>query len=150
MAFNDDNGGFAFSCNDAKFSLCASTWNTKLSQLGKLQGAVCIMTHHLTNVEYISRILSKRPSNIYIIAHEEAKENAIKIKRSFPMIRLALHKKINAKIVLVEPETVWVSSADFGESKMLESAVGFHSVDVYNRTLEKLFRREWLNSIELV
>lgn len=59
MAFTDDDGGFAFSCDDAKFSVCASTWNTRLSQLGKIQRSLCIMTHYLPNPEYIARIIAK-------------------------------------------------------------------------------------------
>jgi hypothetical protein len=149
MAFSDDNGGFSFSCDDAKFSVCASTWNTRLSQLGKLHGTLCIMTRHLPNIEYISKIFSKRPRDIFIIANEEARENAIKLKAEFPLVRIALHKKMNAKVVLVAPETVWVSSSDFGESKMTESALGFHSVYAHNRAIEVLFNTEWKNSVEL-
>lgn len=149
MAFTDDNGGFAFSCDDAKFSVCASTWNTRLSQLGKIQGALCIMTHHLPNPEYIARIIAKRPHNIFIIASQEARENAQKIKSQFPQVRIALHPKLNAKVVLVAPETVWVASSDFGETKMVESAIGLHSVAVYNRALESVFNVEWAKSVEL-
>lgn len=149
MAFTDDHGGFAFSCDDAKFSVCASTWNTRLSQLGKIQGSLCIMTHHLPNPEYIAKIFSKRPHNIFIIANQDARENAQKIKTQFPQVRIALHPKSNAKVVLVAPETVWVASSDFGETKMVESAIGLHSVTVHNRALEGLFNVEWDKSTEL-
>lgn len=149
MTFKNDAGGFPFACDDAKFSICASTWNTRLSQLGKIQGALCIMTHHLPNPEYIAKILSKRPHNIFILANQDARENAVLIKNQFPNVRIALHPKMNAKVVLVAPETVWVSSSDFGETKMIESAVGLHSKDVYNRSQENLFNTEWEKSIEL-
>lgn len=149
MAFTDDNGGFAFSCDDAKFSVCASTWNTRLSQLGKTQDSLHVMTHDLPNPEYIAKIISKRPENISIIANQDAKENAQKIKSQFPSVRIALHPKLNAKVVLVAPETVWVASSDFGETKMVESAIGLHSETVYNRALKDLFDVEWDKSIEL-
>lgn len=149
MAFSDDGGGFAFSCNDAKFSVCASTWNTRLSQLGKIHGSLCIMTHHLPNPEYISRIISKRPQNIFIIANEDSRENALLIKNQFPSVRVALHPKMNAKVVLMAPETVWISSSDFGETKLIESAIGLHSATVHNRALVDLFNVEWANSVEL-
>ena len=149
MSFSDDNGGFSFSCADAKFSVCASTWNTRLSQLGKLQGSLRILTHHLPNPEYIAKILSKRPYNIFIIANEDARENAMKLKAQFPDVRIALHKKMNAKVVLFEPETVWVSSSDFGESKMTESAVGFHSSVAHAKAVGTIFSAEWKNSVEI-
>ena len=149
MAFKDDNGGFAFQCDDAKFSICASTWNTRLSQIGKISGAICIITNRLPNVEYISRILSKRPRDIFIIAHNDARPEAMELKQRFPDVRIALHANINAKAVFVAPETVWLSSADFGETKMIESAAGFHSATLYNRSIESLFNREWQNAQEL-
>jgi len=149
MAFSDDNGGFAFLCEDAKFSVCASTWNTRLSQLGKIHGSLYIMTHHLPNPDYIAKIISKRPHNIFIIANIDARENAQLIKSKFPLVRIALHPNINAKVVLVAPETVWVASSDFGETKMLESAIGLHSVAVHNRAVESFFNTEWAKSIEL-
>lgn len=149
MAFTDDDGGFAFSCDDAKFSVCASTWNTRLSQLGKIQGSLCIMTHYLPNPEYIARIIAKRPYNIFIIASQDARENAQKIKSKFPQVRIALNPKLNAKVVLVAPETVWVASSDFGETKMIESAIGLHSVTVHNKVLEGFFNVEWAKSLEL-
>jgi len=148
MAFTDDNGGFTFSCSDAKFSVCASTWNTRLSQLGKIQGSLYVMTHHLSNPEYIARIISKRPHDIFIIAHRDAKVNAQKIKSQFPQVQIALHPNLNARVVLVEPKTVWVASSDFGETNMVESAIGLHSVDVYSRVLKR-FNVEWKKSVEL-
>ena len=64
-------------------------------------------------------------------------------------MRIALHPKLNAKVVLVAPETVWVASSDFGETKMVESAIGLHSVVIHNRALEGLFNVEWAKSVEL-
>ena len=99
--------------------------------------------------EYISRIISKRPHSIFIIASYDARENAQIINNMFPNVHIALHPKMNAKVVFVAPETVWVSSSDFGETKMVESAVGLHSVEVHNRRVDSLFNREWQKSIEL-
>ncbi|MGI4846298.1 MAG: hypothetical protein ACRYF7_23650 [Janthinobacterium lividum] len=149
MSFNADNGGFPFSCEDAKFSICASTWNTKLSQIGKITGAIRIMTHGLPNTGYIAKTLVKRPKNIFIIANADAESDARLIKSEFPEVRIALHARMNAKVVLVEPGTIWLSSCDFGETKSIESAVGFHSVDLHRRVVEQLFESEWKKSIEL-
>jgi hypothetical protein len=149
MTFKDDGGGFAFSCSDAKFSICASTWNTRLSQLGKLVGPVRIMTGLLPDTEYIAQILSKRPSEVFIIANSNARDNADILKKKFPNIRIALHPNINAKVVFVSPETVWLSSSDFGKTKQVESAIGLHSVEVHDRAIRDLFTKEWEKSIEL-
>jgi len=149
MQFSDDGGGFSFKCDDAKFTISASTWSTKLSQIWKISGSICIMTKLLPNPKYIATILSKRPNNIFIIAHIEAQDNARIIKEQFPGVRIALHPKVNAKVVFIEPHTVWISSADFGESKMLESAIGIHSEEVYERGLKELYGKEWNNAKEI-
>lgn len=150
MSFNADNGGFPFSCGDAKFSICASTWNTRLSQIGKVAGAIGIMTHGLPNPDYIEKIFSKRPENIFVIANTDAEPEARLIKAKFPKIRIVMHPRMNAKVVFVEPGTVWLSSSDFGYTKQIESAVGFNSVDLHNRAVEHLFNVEWEKSVELL
>lgn len=149
MAFRDDNGGFAFSCEDAKLSICASTWNTRLSQLARIEGPVYVMTGALPDLEYIARIISKRPRDIFIIANTRALREAQQLKAQFPMLQIALHPETNAKVVLVAPETVWVSSADFGKTDQIESAIGLHSPLVYKRTQESLFNVVWAKSTVL-
>jgi len=59
MVFSDDSRGFAFSCEDAKMSICASTWNTRLSQIARVIGPILIMTGSLPDPEYISQTLGK-------------------------------------------------------------------------------------------
>ncbi len=149
MAFTDDGGGFAFSCDDAKISICASTWNTRLSQLAKIRGPVFIMTGLLPEPGYISQIIGKRPQDIFIIANSDANPEAKFLKSKFPSVRIALHGNNNAKVVLVSPDTVWVSSSDFGKTKKIESAVGLHSSTVYQKILESLFKRIWADAKEI-
>ena len=149
MAFSDDGGGFAFSCEDAKMSICASTWNTRLSQLGRVKGPVWIMTGSLPGLDYIAQIIGKRPQDIFIIANSSAEIDAKALKLRFPMVRIVLHRNNNAKVVLVSPDTVWVSSSDFGETKQIESAVGIHSAGIYNKTLDSLFRKVWEEGTEV-
>jgi len=149
MSFNDDGGGFSFSCDDGKMSICASTWNTRLSQIGRIEGPICIMTGALIDVDYISQIIQKRPNNIFIIANTDARDQAIFLKSKFPSIRITLHSNNNAKVVLIAPDTVWVSSSDFGKTKKIESAVGLHSSIVYQKTLDMLFNKIWIESKEI-
>jgi len=149
MVFSDDGGGFSFSCTDAKISICASTWNTRLSQLARIAGPVYVMTGELPDLDFITRIISKRPRDIYIIANTVALFEAQQLKSRFPMVRIALHPKTNAKIVLVAPETVWLSSADFGRTDKIESAIGLHSPIAYKRAQESLFDAIWKEATEL-
>ena len=150
MAFSDDNGGFIFSCNDAKMSICASTWNTRLSQLARANGPVLILTALLPDQEYIERIISKRPRDIFIVANSSAEAEAKNLKKKFSWLRISLHRTNNAKVVLVSPDTVWVSSSDFGRSDNIEAAVGLHSTAVFERIRNSLFQKIWQEAIEIV
>lgn len=67
----------------------------------------------------------------------------------FPSIRIVLHEKNNARVVLLAPGTVWVSSSDFGYSKQVEVAVGFHSKDAFEKARALLFNRAWSESREV-
>jgi len=149
MIFSDDSSGFAFSCDDAKMSICTSTWNRRLSQIARVIGPILIMTGSLPDPEYVSRILGKRPRDIFIIANADAQKEAMILKRRFPDVRIALHRNNNAKVVLVAPDTVWVSSADFGKTTRIESAVGLHSSVVFKKTQGSFFNRVWAQATEI-
>lgn len=142
-AFKSDGGGPAFACPDAKLSIGASTWATRLSQLGKVAGPVCIVTGQLRDLDYIARIFDKRPNNIWVVAHETAYREAAALKRRFTEIQIALHAKVNAKLVTAAPHTVWICSADFGESDLVEAGIGLHSVLAYRHAVDNVFSRLW-------
>jgi hypothetical protein len=148
MAFSDDGGGFAFACDDAKMSICASTWNTRLSQIARATGPIFIMTRLLPDRDYISQIISKRPTDIFVIANSDARIEAE--KKQFPAIRIVLHRNNNAKVVLASPDRVWVSSSDFGKTKQIESAVGMHSESLFSKIVTSLFNRVWAESEEVI
>lgn len=144
MNFKTDNGGIAIKINDAKISCNdASTWGTRLSQLAYVKGNVYISTFSLPRLAYIKEVLGKRPHNIYIVAHKKFLDKAHAIKNTFPDIRIVLRNDIHAKFVLIEPKTVWLSSANFGSSKWIENTVGMHSHEAFNfckNVFENIFR----------
>lgn len=147
MTFSTDHGGVAFSCDDAKLSIGASTWNTKLSQLGSMRGKVYIVTAGLVDLNYLSRIIGKRPSDIFIVAHSDARVEAEALKALFPNVSVALHPRNNAKVVLIAPSTVWISSADFGKSESFEAGIGLHSTVAFTSMVENVFAKLWAESV---
>ncbi len=149
MSFKDDKGGFAFSCSDGKICINASTWSTRLSQIGKMTGEILIVTNQLPNVDYIVRILSKRPRGIRLICNSNAKAQALDLKSRLPSICVATHERSNAKLALIAPDTVWQSSADFGEVKQINSTVGLHSSIVHDRIVDEVFEPLWEEADEL-
>lgn len=61
-----------------------------------------------------------------------------------------MHRDIGAKSVLAAPDTVCISSSDFGKTGKLESAVGFHSPSLYSQTRSQLFDRAWREAQEVM
>ena len=108
-----------------------STWAVKLSQLAKVKGSVYISTFSLPDLPYAQKILEKRPRDIFIVAHSIFYAKALAMKDAFPDIRIALRDNIHAKMVLAEPETVWLSSANFGKSGWIEHGIGMHSPEAF-------------------
>lgn len=149
MAFKTDNGGFKFECQDAKMSFNASTWSMRLSQLAKVKGRVSILTSELPDPAYVIEVLSKRPRDIYIVTHVNARAAAEHIKLTLPEVRIALHHDLGAKALMIAPETVWIMSADFGKKHRIDSGVGFHSSEIYERTVSELFERAWREAMEI-
>ena len=149
MVFSDDSFGFAFSCEDAKMSISANSWSRRLSHIARIVGPILIMTGSLPEPDYISQILGKRPRDIFIIANTDAHKEARVLKLRFPEVRIALHRNTNAKAVLVAPDTVWVSSTDFGKTTQIESAIGLHSSLVFERARESFFNKLWAEASEI-
>ena len=149
MVFKDDNGGFAFSCDDAKMCINASTWSTRLSQIAKMDGGIRIATRNIVDLDYVCGILGKRPHDIYLICHLESQDVAAQLKERLPNIRVAINDKCNVKMALIAPQTVWISSSDFGKSKLDNSTVGLHSVGAHDRIVGEVFDKMWNSSVEI-
>lgn len=130
MSFKTDNGGVAIKLSDVKLMSSVSTWATRLSQIGKTKGEIIICTYSLPNIEYVKNIFNKR-SDITIIAHKKFTEKANLLKNFYPKLRIFLKNNVHAKLALIEPKTVWLTSANFGHSNWVEHAIGFHDENVY-------------------
>lgn len=140
MKFKTDGGGKALELNDVKISTTrsSSTWNTRLSQISKTKGNIIIATYSLPDIEYIEQIFRKRSEKVSLVFHEKFIERAQKLKELFPAIRLYPMQDVHAKMVLIEPETVWLSSANFGQSGWFEQTIGMHSREAYQYYYDSL------------
>ena len=132
MSFKTDNNGNAVSIPDAKISAGSNaTWSTRLKNIKQVKGKICIATFSLPDLPYARKILERRPRDISIVAHAKFTRKAQAIKARFPSIRIAVREDIHAKFVLIEPGTVWLSSANFGYSGWIENSIGLHSKKAY-------------------
>ena len=141
MSFKTDNGGVALSLKDVKISTShsGSTWNTRLSQIANSKGELIICTYSLPNPEYITRILDKR-SNVILICHEKFRDRVMALKNKYPDLTVHLKKDVHAKMVLLAPHTVWLSSANFGASGWFEQTIGIHDARAYQFYREQIER----------
>ncbi len=152
MSFKTDAGGFAFKCGDVKLQGGSSSWASRLSQLGKMKGCVRILTYSLPDLESIRGVLSKRPEDILIIANPKAanvESRAEAIKEEFPNIRIALNKETHSKVLSIAPDSLMVSSANFGKSGWHETTVSFHQKEAHDHYVENDFEPLWNISEEV-
>lgn len=128
MAWNDDGHGMVIKAAEVKLFIPSHSWGMKLSQLPRQAGRVRILTYSLPDQNYVSQQFSRRPTNIAILCHAKFRDRAIALKADFPEIDVALSETIHAKLLLIEPGTIYVTSANFGESNWSEIGVGIRSV----------------------
>lgn len=149
MAYRTDNGGLAFKCTDIKLMSLSSTWGTRLSKLSLQTGAVRIITYSLPDMDYVVTQLGRRPRNIFIVAHSKFIGRAQQIKKRFPDIELALKDNVHSKVLLIQPSTIYISSANFGDRGWHESTIGLHSVEAHDWYLNSMFQPLWDTSTKL-
>ena len=142
MAFKTDCGGVAMTA-DIKLSKGATTWNTRLSQISRHDHLVTLVTFSLCDFTYISKLVSKREAGagIRIICGDKYEWNAIQLKKQFPDLKIYVSPHAHAKLALIEPNTVWVSSENLGHKKeTFDASIGIHSVEAYNHYLSQVER----------
>ena len=139
--FSTDNGGIALKINDAKLSAIrsGSTWNTRLSQIEKIKGKIVICTDELCDFKYLRKIFDKRSENIHIVVPDKCEAIARELYASYPKLNFYLASKINCTFVLIEPETVWLSSASFGLTNGTHNfTIGIHNKEAYDYMYRQL------------
>lgn len=147
--FKTDMHGIAFKCDDAKLTVGSSTWGMRLSQLARQDGIVRIITYSLPDMRYVREQLGRRPTDMYLVANSKFIERAWEIKREFPNIRVAHKDNVHSKVCLIEPHTIIISSANFGNShKWHETTVSFHSKDAHDWYVDA-YESLWSGSQEL-
>ena len=139
MSFNTDAGGTAINAKIKVFG-SATTWNTRLSQIARVKGEVIICTYSFMDLDYIKQILDKRFKMVTIIANSKFQNEAQKLKNTYPTLRMLLSTKMHSKMVLIHPETVWITSANFWKSTNFESTVGIKSKEAYSVCMNQFLK----------
>jgi len=137
-----------------KLSNKGTTWNTRLQHIGKHDNEVIIVTFSLCNFEYISKLVSKRErgAGITIICNSKYEMNAYLLKKEFPDLKIYVNPYAHAKLALIGPETVWLSSENLGRKQnTFDASIGIQSpeaYDHYHSQIESLLRSRDTNEIK--
>lgn len=150
MGWKDDNHGKVFKSSELKLYFSGShTWAMKLSQLHRQSSYVRIITYSLPNMEYVKDLFHKRPFDISIICHSKFRDRAKELKKLFPQVNVAVKGDVHSKILLIEPETIYVTSANFGKSNWHETCLGARSKVAHDEYVQKSFNKLWDQSEEI-
>ena len=91
-----------------------------MNQFEKTKGVATIVTYSLPSLNEIEEILDKRTIGVTIIANSKFEKKAMRIQDHYPDLKIILRPDVHAKMLLVAPEIVWLSSANFGNSGWFE------------------------------
>jgi len=150
MTWKNDGHGLLFRSEEIKLYKPSHTWAMKLSQLDRQNGIVRIMTYSLPSLNYVREQLGRRPLDIYITCHSKFVEQAQAIKQEFPEIAIAVSDTMHSKVLLIEPATLYVGSANFGASGSHETMIGVRSKEAHDDFVRRVFIPAWQVSQEIM
>lgn len=157
MAFSTDNGGEALRA-DVKLIDGASTWNTRLSQIGRVKSNLLICTEELLadkpefsrpcgELRYLQRILDKRDalnpglSSVMIITNITSEAEAIELKILYPDLTVYLTDFIVGTTVLMKPDTVWYAPGGFGNLGKENRPTPFEGIGIHSHQALRHYAR---------
>jgi len=144
MPWANDAHGLVFKCSELKlYRNGGHTWAMKLSQLAKQKGTVRIVTYSLPDLDYAIKQLSRRPHSIYVVCHSKFISRAREIKTALPDIRIRTCNDVHSKVYLIEPKTIYVGSANFGNSHWHETIIGVRSKKAHDWYVTNSFEPLW-------
>lgn len=149
MGWKDDKHGKIIKASEVKLYLSSHTYAMKLSQLYKQEDIVRIASYSLPDIEYIKRQLGRRPNRIYLLCNSKFENLAKQVKETFPDIRVAIKRTCHLKLLLIEPDTVYLGSENFGDSHWDEVGVGIRAVAAHDWYLEE-YERLWNSALEIL
>ena len=124
------------------------TWNMKLSQIGRqsmIDRNVYIATYSLPRLQKVKEILQHRPTGrlIHMICHEKFHPLAKQIVNALPEIEIRIHPEMHAKFCIIEPKTIFLGSANFGDSQWIECMVGIKCAAAVQEYVCDTWQRIW-------
>lgn len=116
---------------DIKLSPPKSDWEARLKEIK--EGEIIICTYFFSDLNKTAKIIAKRQDKITLIANTKFFNAALAIKKRCPLVKLYLSPNAHAKMVLIQPETMWISTENFGGTQnSFDATVRIDSAKVYD------------------
>jgi hypothetical protein len=143
MTWNNDGWGLVGSSSEIKYYLPGHSWAMKLSQLAKQPHALVRIATYSLNTDYAVDILRRRPHHIRFACNPRFLPEAQQLARQLPGIEVCVVDDLHAKLVLIEPATVYVGSANFVRAALEDISIGVRGTqwhDHYAEWFDALFK----------
>lgn len=81
--------------------------------------------------------------------HPNELPKATALKKTFPDVRVAVHSELHIKAVSIAPKTLYVGSANFGNSSWADITLGVRSAEAHDYFVAETFDPLWSKATEL-
>lgn len=147
--WQNDAQGLVFKSSELKLFLTSHTYGMKLSQLWKQSGVVRIMSYSLPDIDYVRTQVGRRPYNIMLLGHSKFYGKAIALRCAFPDIDIRLTDTMHSKVLAIEPRTLYIGSANFGNSGWHETMIGVRSEDAHDYFVSEIWDCAWSGAVSV-
>jgi phosphatidylserine/phosphatidylglycerophosphate/cardiolipin synthase-like enzyme len=130
MTWKDDVHGLLCSAREIKCYLPSHSWAMKLSQMARQDALIRIATYSL-NAEFAIGILQRRPYSVRLACHQQFVQQARILTSRLPGVKVKAIRDLHAKLVLIEPDTTYLGSANFVPASISDLVIGIRSRAVH-------------------
>jgi hypothetical protein len=127
MTWNNDGHGLVCKIPEAKLYRSTHSWAMKLSQLHKQGDAMVRVATYSLNAEMAGAIFARRPHHIRVLCNARFLSEAKELMQMLPGVEVQTRTDLHAKLVLIEPATVYLGSANFVNNALNDVSVGLRS-----------------------
>jgi len=146
MRLYTDNFGMTARVNAKLYNMEFSALKNLATILKNEETEVIIVTFSLPyNLEFLQDVFDLRSDGVTIVANTKYEEPARMLKERWPALRIYLDPNVHAKMVMVDPDRVWVGSGNLGISRSAEGTVGLEGRAVFGYFMDEMERHDYFD-----
>lgn len=146
MKLYTDNFGMTAKVNAKLYNMEFSTLKNLAAILKNEDSEIIIVTFSLPgNPDFLCDIFDIRSQGVTIVANTKYAEPARTLKERWPDIRIYLDPNVHAKMVMADPDRVWVGSGNLGMTRSAEGTVGLEGRAAFGYFMDELERHDYFD-----